>query len=135
MNKTLQKFFQEISSCGELWRKIRGTGGKYYISSYGQIVSLTSKNPALLSPWFCDNGYLRITIKQYGKRQNLYIHRLVAQAFCDKPITAERVQVHHIDGNKRNNKAENLVFLTAKQHCALHSKVNTDHAETGKAVQ
>ena len=53
-----------------------------------------------------------------GKRKNTYVHRLVAEAFCPK-IPEENI-IHHIDGNKYNNNANNLMWTTNQLHKKIH---------------
>lgn len=77
MNK-LYLFLLEINPPETEWAVIDGTNGKYYISSFGEVVSYIKGKPYLLSPWIADNGYYKVSIKQYGKRKHLYIHSLVA---------------------------------------------------------
>lgn len=55
-------------------------------------------------------GYLQISM--HGKAFN--IHRLVAFAFCD--CYAEGLQVNHKNGNKGDNRAENLEWVTASEN-------------------
>ena len=42
------------------------------------------------------------------------VHRLVADAFCEKRVGTNYVD--HIDGDKLNNKAENLRWVTASEN-------------------
>ena len=50
-------------------------------------------------------------VKLSGRNQkSVCLHRLVAELWCDKPEGA--TQVNHIDGNKGNNCAENLEWVT-----------------------
>ena len=104
---------------GELWKKIDGLIGDYYISSYGRVFSFVkhtdSKNArrvwGLLEPQIHNSGYPSLIIKMAnGKKRGHRIHRLVAMAFC--PGYRKGLVVDHIDGNKLNNKASNLRWVT-----------------------
>lgn len=55
-------------------------------------------------------GYLYVWHKENGKQRNYLVHRIVASAFCDRQTGA--TQVNHIDGNKTNNRADNLEWVT-----------------------
>lgn len=47
-------------------------------------------------------------------RKGCLIHRLVAEAFIPKPLGA--TEVDHIDGDKLNNRVENLRWVTHKEN-------------------
>lgn len=49
---------------------------------------------------------------------NRSVSRTVAEIFVPRPVDA--TEVHHKDGNKRNNRFTNLMWLTHAQHMALH---------------
>lgn len=52
----------------------------------------------------------------------ILIHRYVAQKKLKRPLTSADA-VHHIDGNKRNNKSDNLLILSHSDHIKLHESV------------
>lgn len=94
---------------------------KYLITETGDIYRLYRKGKLKIEKQKKrrhTNGYMRGVI--CGK--DVYIHRLVAKAFCPNPNGYK--EVNHIDGNKENNNAYNLEWCTRSQ--------NNKHAyETG----
>lgn len=60
------------------------------------------------------NEYRSVQIMVEGKRKSIMVHRLVADAFCDNPNNY--TIVHHVDGDKHNDKAENLEWVTTKKN-------------------
>lgn len=102
----------------EIWKDIEGYEGYYQISSDGRVKSLIS-NKILIGD--TNNlGYKRVTLYTPIKKR-FFIHRLVALHFCDG--YAENLIVNHKDGNKQNNKAENLEWITHSQN-DLHAFQN-----------
>ena len=99
------------------WKEIKGYEGKYIVSNYGEVISLprlkqnNSKKqyvePKELSKHISStNGYVYVLLCGKGKCKNVRLHKLVAEAFIPNPEHKE--QVNHIDGDKTNNKVENL---------------------------
>lgn len=91
---------------GEEWKDIKGYEGFYKISSLGKIMNKTYK---IKTNNLRKDGYMYLDLYKHGKRKRMLIHRLVAEAFVKNPNNYE--QVHHIDGNKQNNNAENLEWF------------------------
>lgn len=113
----------------EKWKDIKGYEGLYQVSDCGRIKSITfrrcvhgimtvSSAEKLLTPFDNGCGYLMIGLTKGQKRQNFYVHRLVATAFLDN--NSKFPVVNHKDFNRKNNKVENLEWCT--------QKYNTIHA-------
>ena len=110
----------------EVWKDIRGYEKYYQISNLGRVRSLDriikdEKNNRtfnikgkIITPTDNGNGYLIIGLRKNGKRNNKYIHRLVAEAFLDKCDGQE--YINHIDFNKKNNNISNLEWCTQKEN-------------------
>ena len=61
-------------------------------------------------------GYLRLP--KFPGFGNVY--RLVAETWLTKDNDKRNI-VHHIDNDGYNNKAENLIWVTAEEHAKIHS--------------
>jgi hypothetical protein len=67
-------------------------------------------------------GYHCITLRKDNKVKVFRIHRLVIEHFGEKQHS-EEYQVNHIDGDKSNNRIENLEWVTPKEN-TLHAIKN-----------
>ena len=84
---------------------------KYLVSDEGFVLSQRGEP---LKPSKNPKGYYIATICVDGKPISVAVHTLVARAFCDG--YSPELQVNHIDGNKENNRADNLEWVTAKEN-------------------
>jgi hypothetical protein len=84
----------EISDLGNIRRKSDGK-------------KLKTENPDFL-------GYCHICLKKDGVYVSKTVHRLVAESFIENP--KRKREVHHINGIKTDNRAENLEWVDRKEH-------------------
>lgn len=61
-----------------------------------------------------NSGYVQISLFQNGKRKPVLVHRLVAENFLENK--ENKPYVNHIDGNKLNNKMDNLEWCTCQEN-------------------
>ncbi len=59
-------------------------------------------------------GYHRITLCKGGIPKRVFVHRLIAEHFVDRP--GEGLVVNHIDGNNQNNHKDNLEWVTPSEN-------------------
>lgn len=86
------------------------------------------KNGKIIIGILGKNGYMRVSYRS----KHYYVHILVAEVFLNgnKPLP-EGYVVHHINENPEDNRVENLLILSHKEHTALHhkGKVLTDETK------
>jgi hypothetical protein len=90
---------------------------KYAITPDGCIYSLANGIPRPLSTRRTDNGYLVVSVFIRGRFTVKYVHRLIAEAF-NLPRREDQKYVRHLDGNKSNNRVENLAWGTLAENTA-----------------
>ena len=101
----------------EQWKPIDGTDGKYEVSNLGHVRT-SGQRPGLLTLTKQKSGYRYAMIEIDGKSCNRRVHRLVAQHFLPNPDNMK--EVNHKDGNKDNNRVDNLEWCT-RSHNVKHS--------------
>lgn len=108
----------------EIWKDVQGYEGQYQVSNLGRVKSIKRKltNGRSVSEKILNSsskkktqdGYLMVALAGRTFRVN----RLVAAAFIPNPDN--KPVVNHIDGNKENNKADNLEWATISENM-LHA--------------
>lgn len=86
---------------------------RYLICNDGSIFSLL-KNKFINGGINPKNGYRHIRLKTDNGYKTYYIHRLVAEAFI--PNIENKPEIDHINGNRTDNRVENLRWTTKKEN-------------------
>jgi hypothetical protein len=108
-----------------VWKDVKGYEGIYSVSDTGIIKSndreieineFERTVKGHIRKQFCDkNGYCVVDLYKGNERKKCKVHRIVMEAF--KPNkNACKLDVNHIDGNKKNNNLLNLEWCTRKEN-------------------
>jgi len=98
----------------EEWRPIKGYEYRYAVSNLGRVKRID--NGLILKPWPNPQGYVVVGLYHdwRGKRTAKPVGHLVTQAFLgDIP---EGLCRNHKDGNKTNNRLDNLEYVTYSEN-------------------
>lgn len=110
--------FYSVSNFGTIRRERGGLGAK--------------KRGCPLKPGIVGRGYLGVVLWKNKKPKCCRVHRIVADVFLgDCPID---YQVNHKDGNKKNNSASNLEYVSCKQnmrHAIRNGLFNPNNPQKG----
>ena len=90
-------------------KDIKGYEGRYAVTKDGQVWSY--KNNIFLTPYEDRKGYLMVCL---GDKKNYRIHRLVAETFIPNPNNYDTVD--HINNDKKDNRVENLQWMTRENN-------------------
>lgn len=99
----IKQFRPEIDEETEIWRKF---DVDYDVSNQGRI----RRGSRILSGSLHKDGYISVTI--HGKQYPL--HRLIALKWCNG--FSNKKEINHKDGNKQNNFANNLEWVTRREN-------------------
>lgn len=121
----------------EQWKEIPHTNGDYFVSDMGRVKSKARVKvdkrgvkkhygEFILKPIKHNKGYYKVNLFIDKVSYSRLIHILVAEAFI--PKRADGLDVNHKNGDKHDNRVENLEWCTRKenmQHCS-HNGLRKD---------
>ena len=122
--KIIEQTPNEIDEDSEEWREFP-LNSLYYISNQGRVkrkqyTTLNNRvwKERILTNTETTDHYLKVGIKINDEQKDKRVHQLVALTWLENPNNYK--EVNHINGNKLDNRVENLEWCSSKQ--------NQDHA-------
>ena len=124
----------------EIFKHVEGFD-RYLVSNTGRVIS-TARGVKELKPQRDSVGYYHCrlypedcSLGKYpngrGKVPKLYnIHRLVAETFISNDDPKNKVEINHLNGDKSDNRVENLEWCTREQNM-YHSWTSGLHKDAG----
>lgn len=115
---------------GEEWRPIKGF--PYEVSDFGRVrrrERAVSRRAGTYLKGFPSRGYLDVVLCRDGECSRRRIHHIVAEAFVGpRPLG---YQTNHKDGDKLNNRADNLEWVSAAENIAHSYRTGLAHGRKG----
>lgn len=100
---------------------------RFEVSTWGRLRNAKTKKIYALHEG--NKGYLQICTSVHGKNKNIRVHRCVAETFIHNPNGCEIV--NHIDGNKQNNRLDNLEWCSREynyRHAVMMDLIDEDNS-------
>jgi hypothetical protein len=114
----------------QMWKDVKGYEGLYQVSDKGEVRRLLYNKTRPVKPR--DGQYNTVTLSKNGIKKSHAIHRMVAEAFLERPQGA--TEVNHKDGVKHHNNVENLEWVTQREN-RLHAMNELNHFPFGKPAR
>ena len=106
----------------EVWKDIDDYEGLYQVSNLGRVRSLprTTTNGKILKTYISKhNGYVYASLSKKNYRTTARVHKLIYNTFNKEKIKKgynPLKNINHIDGDKTNNRLDNLEAVTQSEN-------------------
>ena len=116
----------------EVWKDVVGYDGAYQVSNFGRVRSFKNgkrgltDTPRIMKLCHDRYGYPVVYLFRDKKDKCVRVHQIEAIAFLPNPENKEFVD--HLDCDKKNNRLDNLRWVTRKENnsnpisCERHGK-------------
>jgi len=122
-------------SAREIWRDVPGWEGVYQVSCRGRVKSLERTCKArgggtrvipkrILKAAKDIHGYLTVSFSRDGIKKTYRVHCMICEAFIG--VRPNEMEVRHLNGQRDDNRAENLVYGTHQENEADRVLHGTD---------
>jgi hypothetical protein len=98
----------------------------YIVFRDGTIFNTMRKS--FLKPVLNKSGYTYVTLCKNKEKQNHYVQRIVAIAFCENTDKEKKTQVNHKNKIRSDNRVDNLEWVTPSEN-SLHAKNNINYLD------
>lgn len=119
----------------EIWKDVPGFEGYYQASNLGRVRSLDRHVfykdgrevvfKGKLINGSINNGYRCVGLSKKNKSRTFMFHQLVAMAFLNHKPNGVKMVVDHINGDKMDNRVDNLRIVTQRENLSTCHRVDS----------
>lgn len=119
-----RELIKQLDPNVETWAFLPDSDNKYSVSSFGRVKSHCYNEEGKLRKLLYEakTGGLKVELSVGGKKSKMLVHRLIAEVFVENDDPINKTMVTHLDGNKENNRAENLKWMNHEEWMERNKK-------------